>query len=119
VFRTLYPAALELRQYPNIAREVVKIDQSSLTVTNMLEDRNDITRLRPAIPETMAGCFLRLLSGDITLGSSGTRAAILPASEPTEYRLLWFVDGLIGRRENSPTQRESIGWRQGPSDILH
>jgi hypothetical protein len=119
VFRTLYPAALELRQCPNIAREVVKIDQSSLSVANMLKDRDDITKLRPAIHETMAGCFFRLLSGELTLGSSGTGAAILPAPEPTKYRLLWFVDGLIGRRENAPTQTESTGWRQGPSDILH
>jgi hypothetical protein len=37
---------------------VVKIDQSSLSVANMLKDRDDITKLRPAIHETMAGCFL-------------------------------------------------------------
>jgi hypothetical protein len=49
--------ALKLRQCPNIAREMIKIDQPCLTLTNMLEARDDITRLHPAILVTMAGCF--------------------------------------------------------------
>lgn len=57
MFAALYLGTLEVGQCRNIAREVFKIDQPCLTVTNMLESRDDITRLRPAIPETMAGCF--------------------------------------------------------------
>jgi hypothetical protein len=75
----------------------------SPTVNNMLEDRADITRLRPAVLETMAGRFLTVILRGDYIGSIGARAAILPAPDQpdTDFIDCRLFDGWEGNCADS------------------